>query len=319
MTLLEGRPTLFVPTNSIDGSADVLAHLCRVQEVGLFRWNIDLWDSYEVDIRHSCFLFRDPTGRQVDILDPSTLVLLRKPILQTVDWPEARVDKKVFDGQLIAVIHALTGIASEHGRLRLVEPRASSRLSKLRQLTDAMRWFNVPEYQFSVHGPSSLSPPLIAKPLSEMELGGGKAFYTTRVDADELERPFPWFLQAAVIGGVDLTCVFIGGSMWFFKSSYHRGERAVDWRLTINTESRVGWQPYDPPGSESLREAVRKVMNHWGLHYGRLDFIEDSEGTVWFLECNPNGQFGFLDDESLYLHRAFLDGALSAGSAVRIH
>jgi hypothetical protein len=54
-----------------------------------------------------------------------------------------------------------------------------------------------------------------------------------------------------------------------------------------------------------------------GLRYGRLDFLS-SQDELTFLEVNPNGQFGWLDEpDSWPLHRAVLDAALDSSSAVR--
>jgi D-alanine-D-alanine ligase-like ATP-grasp enzyme len=51
-------------------------------------------------------------------------------------------------------------------------------------------------------------------------------------------------------------------------------------------------------------------MQEFKLKYGRLDFIEEND-SFYFLECNPNGQFGWLDDfNTLYLHNKFVDAFL---------
>jgi D-alanine-D-alanine ligase-like ATP-grasp enzyme len=63
--------------------------------------------------------------------------------------------------------------------------------------------------------------------------------------------------------------------------------------------------------------AVREYMQALRLNYGRLDFIlHDDE--LYFLECNTNGEFGWLDDsQSLTLHRKFLDAALNKNTTVK--
>ncbi len=32
-----------------------------------------------------------------------------------------------------------------------------------------------------------------------------------------------------------------------------------------------------------------------GLRFGAFDLAEDAEGQLWFLECNPNGQWGWIE------------------------
>ena len=54
-------------------------------------------------------------------------------------------------------------------------------------------------------------------------------------------------------------------------------------------------------------------MNEFELNYGRLDFIEEQD-NFYFLEVNPNGQFGWLDfiknDNKFILHNKFTDAFL---------
>ena len=54
-------------------------------------------------------------------------------------------------------------------------------------------------------------------------------------------------------------------------------------------------------------------MKKFKLNYGRLDFIEQN-GKYYFLEVNPNGQFGWLDlidnNEKFLLHNKFVNAFL---------
>lgn len=51
--------------------------------------------------------------------------------------------------------------------------------------------------------------------------------------------------------------------------------------------------------SEPVAEGLRKFMAELGLVYGALDLVigcdKWGEDTVWLLECNPGGQYGFLE------------------------
>jgi D-alanine-D-alanine ligase-like ATP-grasp enzyme len=61
---------------------------------------------------------------------------------------------------------------------------------------------------------------------------------------------------------------------------------------------------------DSLKEKTKALMKEFKLKYGRLDFIEEND-SFYFLECNPNGQFGWLDDfNTLHLHNKFVDSFL---------
>jgi hypothetical protein len=87
-----------------------------------------------------------------------------------------------------------------------------------------------------------------------------------------------------------------------------------DWRIR-NGAHKDNWRPWEmPPG---VSERIGSYMQRLGLHFGRLDFIIGEADEVSFLEVNPNGQFGWLDDATVWpLHRAVLDAALDPMSTI---
>jgi glutathione synthase/RimK-type ligase-like ATP-grasp enzyme len=90
----------------------------------------------------------------------------------------------------------------------------------------------------------------------------------------------------------------------------------VDWRENINTPEEDRWERIGL--SQEIQAAIGRFMADMGLLYGRLDFILDEvNDRYWFLEVNANGQFGWLDDESLWLHGLFLDAVLNKSNVIR--
>jgi len=70
-----------------------------------------------------------------------------------------------------------------------------------------------------------------------------------------------------------------------------------DYRVT-QTDWRYGnfflnFQPTSLP--ENIIVALLLFMEDAGLQYGSVDLIEDESGEFWFLECNPDGQWKWLD------------------------
>jgi hypothetical protein len=47
-----------------------------------------------------------------------------------------------------------------------------------------------------------------------------------------------------------------------------------------------------------VRGRVRHLMEKLSLRFGALDFVVTPEGEWWFLECNPNGQWAWIEDET---------------------
>jgi ATP-grasp ribosomal peptide maturase len=67
----------------------------------------------------------------------------------------------------------------------------------------------------------------------------------------------------------------------------------VDVRFATSDEP---WRPVDVP--PRVAESVRAYLRAAELAYGAFDFVEDADGTWWFLECNQSGQFGFIEVET---------------------
>ncbi|MFV0132797.1 ATP-grasp ribosomal peptide maturase [Streptomyces sp. HMX87] len=67
----------------------------------------------------------------------------------------------------------------------------------------------------------------------------------------------------------------------------------LDWRTDY---SALAYTPMEvPPGLEA---ALHRYLDHFGLVFGAFDFAIDREGRWWFLECNPSGQWYWLEPET---------------------
>ena len=43
---------------------------------------------------------------------------------------------------------------------------------------------------------------------------------------------------------------------------------------------------------------MRAYLHAFGLTYGAFDFALAPDGRWWFLECNPAGQWAFVDEDT---------------------
>lgn len=316
------RKVLAILSSSTDATSDVLVELARECGQDIIRWNVDLWRHYDLSFDGHKFLVSDPVGRTADLAACETILLWRKPFLDQMGFEGLDLradDESQARSQVREWLHAIVSLAGSEGRLRLVDPHGDRRVPKLFQLQVAHSFFSVPRSHFGISGTQSgLGPNTITKPLGDPSVSDGQIFFTQRVDAMDLFRPFPWFVQDALIGGRDVTCVYILGNCHFYVCEFARNEDAVDWRVEINTQQQSRWQPLQHAHLTRWAEATDGFMRRINLRYGRLDFILQDDDLV-FLECNSNGQFGWLDDtKSLSLHREFFSAALRARSAVRV-
>lgn len=311
---------LLILTNSADGTCDSLVYLLKQRNLLFFRWNIDLWQNYEISVTPTSFTLTDPTGRKINLGDRNLFLLWRKPFINLMNFDELSVaveDQNLARDQVRQWLHSVVARMMRDGRVRLVEPYADQRLPKLFQLHEAKHFFYVPQSLFSIdEKPKMFGPMMITKPLGDPSVGDGNIFYTNFINGDDLSRPYPWFVQEALVGGSDITCVYINGRSHFFECDFARSEIAIDWRTEINTESQSSWHPLLSDKIGSWSHDVSSFMTHLGLHYGRLDFILQGD-RLFFLECNSNGQFGWLDETgSLPIHSEFLDAALDSRTQV---
>ncbi|MEV6948893.1 ATP-grasp ribosomal peptide maturase [Streptomyces sp. NPDC051172] len=67
----------------------------------------------------------------------------------------------------------------------------------------------------------------------------------------------------------------------------------LDWRTDYE---RLTYTPVQPP--PGLTSALHRYLAHFGLVFGAFDFAIGHDGTWWFLECNPSGQWAWLEPET---------------------
>ncbi|MFJ9774463.1 hypothetical protein ACIRVF_25040 [Kitasatospora sp. NPDC101157] len=64
----------------------------------------------------------------------------------------------------------------------------------------------------------------------------------------------------------------------------------LDWRSEYRN---LTYEPVDC--AEPVRAALLRFLGESGLRFGAFDFAATPEGEWWFLECNPNGQWAWLE------------------------
>jgi ATP-grasp ribosomal peptide maturase len=95
-----------------------------------------------------------------------------------------------------------------------------------------------------------------------------------------------------------------------FTVGIHAGSEAsrVDWRADYDA-LRYSVQAPPPPVAAGLH----RFMALFGLSYAAFDFAIDTDGRWVFLECNPGGQYGWLEGHTGLPITAAIAGALARG------
>ncbi|MGH3713438.1 MAG: ATP-grasp ribosomal peptide maturase [Micromonosporaceae bacterium] len=136
---------------------------------------------------------------------------------------------------------------------------------------------------------------VVVKPLgaaSIIEFGGRRPLYTHRLSADDLSdmrgvEATAHQFQQRLTKAYEVRLTVVGEQL--FAATIHAGSDAsrADYPALKYGVADV------PP---DVAAGVRAFMYRLGIVYGAFDFVVDGAGTWWFLECNPGGQFGWIED-----------------------
>lgn len=142
---------------------------------------------------------------------------------------------------------------------------------------------------------------VVTKPLSYGDLGGSQVVHTNILGEwrDEYRREIeiaPTLLQRYIEKRADLRVTVIDDVVFACRIySQENREYVVDMRRGLSDDKMRHELVELQPG---LRDLCVRIVRELGLRFAALDFAEDLEGTAWFLEINPNGQWAWIEDRT---------------------
>ncbi|MCC9153825.1 ATP-grasp ribosomal peptide maturase [Streptomyces parvulus] len=137
--------------------------------------------------------------------------------------------------------------------------------------------------------------PTIYKPLhaGAYEIEGEPAgIWAAPVGAGDLDGTVSQcahLFQVQVPKVADVRAVVVGEHVFCARITAPPG--VVDWRAEYQS---LTYEPVDCP--DGIRDAQQRFLAGFGLNFGAFDYAVTEDGTWWFLECNPNGQWAWLED-----------------------
>lgn len=282
---------LLILTNSMDGTTDLLMPFLT-KKCEVFRFNIDLWHHYQIQINEHKFEFKDPSSRVINEDICSGLYIRKAYFLDENREKPAGGDIETWSQyQLRSIIDGIYEICKEKCLVRLVERGGDRRIPKIFQLRTASKFFKVPEWNVVLNArPALAKEEIIVKPLSSAFVKNYETLFTTRVNTAELEEGYPWLTQEFIDFDADITSVFVQGEIFSFRKARTDYE-SIDYRTSLEGQDK-GWEPFQL--TQSDLKLITALMGKFRLSYGRLDFIQRGN-EIFFLEVNPNGQFAWLD------------------------
>lgn len=153
---------------------------------------------------------------------------------------------------------------------------------------------------------------VVVKPIRLPTILDGKvyrAMYTCKVNKDTIKFEglslTPSIFQEAV-AGVDIRVTVVGDKVFpcrILKTG--DAQREIDWRVS-QIDGNLEYEE-DTHFPTDLAHLCVKMTREMGLEYGAFDFIEH-DGFYYFLEINPNGQWGFIEEKGgLEISKAFAE------------
>lgn len=122
---------------------------------------------------------------------------------------------------------------------------------------------------------------------------------TMRVAPEDLESATPdevaycpHFFQREILKSYELRVVVVGDRVMAFRIDSQKHELSeLDWRKGMEIAGFTA-----VPLDDRTIALIRGFMRATGLFTGSLDLIVDRDQQVWFLECNQDGAWGWLDN-----------------------
>ncbi|MGX4735249.1 ATP-grasp ribosomal peptide maturase [Kitasatospora griseola] len=137
--------------------------------------------------------------------------------------------------------------------------------------------------------------PVIYKPLSTPLYRVNGVSCTVEVgdvvpeDIDDAVAGTAHLFQQRIDKTADVRVTVIGDRVFYVQID----SDLLDWRTDY---SRLTYSVVLPP--VGLERRLRAYLDRFGLVFGAFDFAVDRRGQWWFLECNPSGQWAWLEPET---------------------
>jgi MvdD family ATP-grasp ribosomal peptide maturase len=143
---------------------------------------------------------------------------------------------------------------------------------------------------------------IVTKMLSSFavyENGVEKVVFTNPVSREDLTdlsglNLCPMTFQEHLPKALELRTTIVGDRVFTASiDSQASAEAHYDWRKD-GVALMKSWQRFDLP--REVEQKLLRLMDHFALNYGAIDFILTPEGRYMFLEINPVGEFFWLED-----------------------
>ena len=127
-----------------------------------------------------------------------------------------------------------------------------------------------------------------------------QVIYTTRLpeiaEQDrEAIRAVPAIYQTEITKWRDLRVTVVGERVFAVAiESQSRSETVTDWRR--GSVPDLDHELIELPAY--IKALCVRLVQQLDLRFGAIDLVLDVQGQYWFLECNPNGQWAWIENRT---------------------
>ena len=226
-------------------------------------------------------------------------IWLRRPRWPTVDPEMEELDRMFAQQEAVA---AMGGVWRNLGQRCVSQADAMQAARwKLNQLAVANEVGMLVPETLVTNDPDEASAfgrqwPAVAKAVAEarvetpQETRIGETFELTSDFDGGAVRPAPVILQRRIWKTADMRVTVIGARIFAVRIVLPK-EAPLDFRVSTPDECRFEVATL----AESTSSRLLKYLDRFGLRFGAFDMAEDADGRLWFLECNPAGQWAWLE------------------------
>lgn len=302
---------ILIITNKDDITVDFIVRLLRRDGIDYYRFNTeDLFNTIDVRFRvdEGKYILFDRNKDVVIDLDEFSSVYFRRPGLPDFSLVEdiTLTERRYLIREAASIID---GIYKKLGNCFWINNvfRIREAENKLYQLQLAKKiGFLIPETILSNDAKfvrdnfyKDSSSELVIKAVRSGNIEpetAKKIVFTTDINLDEITRDsigmFPAYIQSKISKKSDLRCIVVGNNVFTAEINSQDDEDATtDWR---KSKSILEHRKYELP--EDIKDKCVAITKKLGLFYSAIDLVLDKDGNYIFLECNPNGQWAWIEN-----------------------
>lgn len=304
---------VLIISNKADITSDFIVKKLKERNIKFYRFNTEELTKtcfVSLDFSKKKYLLIDSISNKQINLSEITSVYFRRPKLPIIDSTQMSKGEIQFVKNEIS--YTLEGIYKVIRKARWISPLYSIREAenKIYQLEIAQSiGFDIPDsivtnsFEDSIHFFIRNKSDCIIKPIRSgiiEDVNNSKVVFTNIIEDKSSSKEqiefSPNFFQAHIKKTGDVRVTMVGNKA--FATLIHSQdniETSVDWRKgEIQLKHTKIELPID------IKNKCIKLLSLLNLRFGAIDFILDDKQNFIFLEINPNGQWGWIEQQTGY-------------------